>query len=952
MMTPALFGMVAALMTQAPASPAQDPAFAPDGRLAVSVNGDLWLRVPAGGPWTQLTDGPNWDHSPAWLPDGLGLVFVSDRQGAWGLFRLDISVPDAALAITATPSEWESEPSVTPEGALVFVRGRGPAARLWMRSADGAERRLTSESTDAERWPAVAPDGRRVAYVRVREGPDQLRIVWLDRDSSATVLGDRDVESPAWSPAGDRLTFTTRTGRVGVWVTPAEGGYVNLVSARRARAAWAPDGRSLALALVPPADVGYNGDPARVGDRERAATFHAAGGLWVVPAPLPPDDGSKVLESVPSSDQASHNLLTFDSVWQRVADTYFSRPGAEARLDQWHRVRERARARAAAAGSDRELETAIHALLKERPPLREPASGWAAVSSAHPVATAAGLEVLRLGGNVVDAAVAVSFALGVVEPDASGVGGYGQMLIGLAGAREPALIEFMSRAPEEATLFNAGLMEHGRYPDDGPVLATVPGTVAAMELAWRKHGSGRIAWADLVAPAIRAAEHGYVVSDGLATTLARERTHFLKYEGSQALFFPNGEPARTGDTLRNPGLAWTLRQIADGGAPAFYQGAVAQRLVADLRGKGNAMRLSDLARYFAAERLPVTGTYRGFDVYSSAPPASGGATLVAQLNLLEHHRSPKPYSEDAPSAHAMIEAWKLVPSGRGRIADPGLWPVRLEAFLSKDSASVRWRCFRADRPLAPADLRGDSPSCAAESAGASGPADEYTDQPAVDCTTDRSCHQSGTTAFVVADGGGNVVSVTQTLGTWGGNFYVTPGLGFLYNDKLASYGLDPDQYGARLPNARHGSSLAPTLVYRGEGASRRPVLAVGAAGNAWITSAVYAIVTGVLDHGWTPQQAIESPRFLIGGRGGPSPGGDPAGFVLQIEDGLAPEVTRRLRELGHDLQPISLKGELRMGYASAITVGEGSVTAGADPRRAGTAGAVACGEGAVACGRR
>ncbi|OGU01786.1 MAG: hypothetical protein A2W29_04770, partial [Gemmatimonadetes bacterium RBG_16_66_8] len=799
--------------------------------------------------------------------------------------------------------------------------------------------------TGAERWPAVAPDGHRAAYVRVREGPDQLRLIWLDSDSSVTVLDDRDLESPAWSPEGDRIVFTTRTGQGGVWVTPADGRYVNLVSARRARAAWAPDGQSLALALVPPADVAYNGDPERSGDRERAPAFLFEEAVTMIAAPAEPDAGDTPLSAAGLTiDRRAANLIAFDEVWDRVARTYFTGDAARLRRAEWERVRERHRPAAAAAADELELESVIHAMLRNRPPLREPAAGWAAVASAHPVATEAGLEMLRRGGNVVDAAVAVSFTLGVVEPDASGVGGYGQMLIARPGMAEPVLIEFMSRAPEEATLSNGALLQNGRYPDDGPVLAMVPGTVAAMELAWKRHGSGKLAWAALLEPAIRAAEQGYAVSDGLATTLAREQQHFRKYPGSRALFFRNGAPLEAGETVRNSDLAWTLRQIAEGGAKAFYDGEVARRLVSDLRGQGSAMRLTDLARYFAVERTPVSGSYRGYTVFSSAPPSSGGATLVAQLNLLEQYTPRGPYPEDAGTAHAMIEAWKLVPSSRGRIADPGLWPVNLEAHVSKDSARVRWSCYRPDRSLTPADLRGAVPACAADAPTASSrdaprPAALETD----DCSGDPDCHQSGTTAFSVADAAGNAVSVTQTLGTWGGNFYVSPGLGFLYNDKLTSYGLDPEQYGARLSAARHGSSLAPTIVMRGQGAARRPVLAAGAAGNAWITSAVYGIVTGVLDHGLTAQQAIETPRFLIGGRGFGG-GSEPEGFAILLEDGFAPAVTRRLRDLGHVLQPISLKGELRMGYAAAITLEEGGVTAGADPRRSGAAGAVRCGE--------
>jgi len=199
------------------------------------------------------------------------------------------------------------------------------------------------------------------------------------------------------------------------------------------------------------------------------------------------------------------------------------------------------------------------------------------------------------------------------------------------------------------------------------------------------------------------------------------------------------------------------------------------------------------------------------------------------------------------------------------------------------------------------------------------------------------CHAAGTTAYTVADADGNVVSVTQTLGTWGGNFYVTPGLGFLSNDKLTSYGTDPAQYGSRLPFARHGSTLAPTIAFKGN----RPVFAVGAAGNAWITSAVYQTLLGALDYDLGPQAALELPRFLPGGGGpGGAAGGANTPYNIQLEDGFAPQVVQRLRALGYDLSFVSARGELREGYGAAIRIDAKSVTAGADPRRAGIAGAV------------
>lgn len=943
--------LLAQLALSAPADSvltgAQHPAYASDGRLTVGVRGDLWLRT--GTRWTKLTSGPAWDSDPVWTTDGRAIVYATNATGHGDLYRIAIGTDGSAGAaerLTTSP-ERDAEPSVSSAGAIVFVRGTGNQARLWLRSADGGEKRVT-KGNDAERWPAWSPDGTRIAYSATREDRTRLRLRYVAGDSDRVVVEDRDAEHAAWSPTGDRIAFATRNGRAGVWVTTPDARYVNLASTRRAEPAWSPDARTLALVELPGADVGYNGDPDRVGDRTIGDPLMTTGRLWIVDAPAPLDARDAAV-ALAVGDRRRQNGDAFASVWARMDSLYFRRSAEKHR--EWLALRTRFESRALAAASDTALDVVLQELLHARPTLRDAATGRAAVSSAHPVATAAGVEMLRRGGNVVDAAVAVSFALGVVEPDASGLGGYGQMLVSLRSMARPALIEFMTRAPEEASLANGALLRRGTLPNDGPVLVNVPGTLAGMELAWKKYGSGKLQWADVIAPAIRAADSGYVVSEGLATTLATERAHFLLYPGSRALFFRDGQPLHAGDSLRNPDLARTLRLIADSGAAAFYRGDIAQRLVADLRGRGNAMRLTDLARYYAAEREPVQGSYRGYTLFSSAPPASGGPTLVSQLNMLEQRAPLRDPASDATSLHAMIEAWKLVPASRGRIADPGLWPVQIDAFVNKDSSHARWSCFSAARALTPDDIRNDSLPCAKGAAGAKDakrvslldtPSEAGGDGVESVCSdhdafaSERFCHRTGTTAFAVGDADGNAVAVTQTLGTWGGNFYVTPGLGFLYNDKLGSYGNDPDEYGARLPGARHGSTLAPTIVFRGEGSARRPVLAAGAAGNAWITSAVYSIVTGVLDQHLDVQHAIEQPRFLIGQqRGAVRPE-----YLIQVEDGFDPGVMRALEGLGHRFQPISLRGELRMGYGAAVTFGERTVTAAADPRRAGEAGAV------------
>ncbi len=942
---------VAALLLQAtlnaPATGARNPAYAPDGRLAVSVRGDLWIQS-ANGHWTRLTSGAAWDREPSWTPDGSAIVYSSDRSGRFELWRVALRSDSAAaeptpLTNSALPS---GRPAVAPDGRIYFVRGRLGAAELWVRQPDGREARLTSENA-AEESPVLTRDGSRLAYVAIANGTRQLHVRSLAGGSDTVVFTDPRLEDPAWAPDGERLSWTADGPRGGVYVIPLDGRYVNLVSARHAESAWSPDGKRLALTDIPRvANVSYNGDPDRTGDRESNLLAAPSGGLWTVDAPAAVDE--HLVEQAGAAlaiDRARHNADAFDQLWNRTAHLYYSTPDAAARLAAWQQLKSKYRPRALAAANDHDLEAVLHDMLREHPPYRQSATGRAAVSSAHPVATAAGIEMLKKGGNVVDAAVAISFTLGVVEPDASGPGGYGQMLVYLKGMDTPRLIEFMSRVPEHAGLDNTSLLHEGRLPDDGPVLVNVPGTVAAMYLAWQKYGSKHIPWADLLAPAIRAARDGYVMSEGTATTLATEREHFLKYPGSRALFFPHGEPIHAGDTLKNPDLAWTLEQIAKGGADAFYKGEIAHRLVSDLHAHGNAMDSTDMARYYAAQREPVEGSYRGYTFFSSAPPVSGGAELAAKLNLLEQYPNPKPYEDDAGTLHAMIAAWQLVPSTRNRIADPGLWPVTTEPFTNKDTARARWACFDPNKAIDPATLRGDSLSCARP--GTKTASVQLTRPPeceshGYDAKQAASCRSSGTTAFAVADADGNVVAATQTLGTWGGNFYVTPGLGFLYNDKLASYGTNPNAYGARLPFARHGSTIAPTIVFQGSGANRHAVMGLGAAGNAWITSAVYQVLTGMIDQHLDPQAALELPRFLIsggfGGRGGR--GAAPAGPTVQLEGGFAPDVIERLQALGYRTQIVSLPGELREGYGAAVRIEHGRVTAGADPRRAGTAGAV------------
>lgn len=932
------------------------PSYSEDGRLVLSVDGDIHLQKSPGEPFIRLTSGPAWDRDPVFTISGDALLFASDRDGTYSIYRMPLSADaKAGAAERLTTSLLPDRLPVEVGDRVLFVRGSGASARVWQRTRNGTVSRI-SKGTSTEQALTASSDGRYFAFITsAEEGPGagfgagllsaRRIIVKLAATQDSTVATiERDAQHLAFSPDAQRIAYATRTG---TFVAPLNGSYSNLVSSRSGELAWSPVSNMIAIVSYTETSVSYNGDPDRGLDRTAGIRFNNSDSLRFVLAPEPPDNKLTVAGVSAAASRSERNADEFARLWQRTRQLYFSAAAAATQRAQWDAAYGSLRSRAAAAQSDDELQETMYELLRKRPPLRTEASGKAAVSSAHPVSTDAGLEILKAGGNVVDAAVAVSFALGVVEPDASGIGGYGQMVIALASLPSPTLIEFMSRVPEDASLSNTSLLRNGRYPPDGPVLVNVPGTVAGMYEMWKKYGSRKLEWSELLQPAIRAAQDGYAVSEGLATTLATEREHFSKYPSSVALFFRNGEPMVAGDTVRNKDLAWVLGEIAAKGADGFYTGEVAKRYVDSLHAGGNAMKLSDMARYFANERTPVSGTYRGYTLYSTAPPVSGGAELVGRLNLLEQFRSPKLYTEDALTLHAALSAWLLVPPSRGRIADPAMWPVDIAPIINRDTAAARWNCFNESRALRPADLRGARLACAAGNARSSSiqssshNASTGTEEPVSPCGDDHAaevayCHASGTTAFVVADNDGNMVAVTQTLGTWGGNFQVAPGLGFLSNDKLTSYGTDPTQYGSRLPYARHGSTIAPTVVYR----NNRPVFAIGAAGNAWITSAIYQGIIGALDFNLGPQAVLELPRFLPGGGGGRGAGAGGGRYSIQMEDGFSPATIATLRKLGYDIQFVSMQGELREGYGAAIRINGKTVTAGADPRRSGKAGAL------------
>ncbi|WP_205502547.1 gamma-glutamyltransferase [Rufibacter psychrotolerans] len=462
------------------------------------------------------------------------------------------------------------------------------------------------------------------------------------------------------------------------------------------------------------------------------------------------------------------------------------------------------------------------------------------VVTAHPLASQVGEAVLRRGGNAVDAAVAVQFALAVVYPDAGNIGGGGFLVLRQRDGTAAAL-DYREKAPAAAHR-DMYLDPNKEVVEDlsrkGHLAAGVPGTVDGMVQAHQQYGS--LPWPELVQPAIDLARRGFPLTQKEARKLNRERKDFLRYNTRQPTFFLK-DHWREGDTVRLADLARTLERIRDKGRAGFYEGPTADLLAAEMKRGGGLITKADLAAYRSVWRTPLTGTVGPYKVISMPPPSSGGIALLQLLTIAQHYPLPEWGWNSVPAAHLMIEAERRVYADRARhLGDPDFYQVPVAGLL--DTAYIRRR------------MHGYSPTRATDSD------DVYPGVPA----PPESPH---TTHYSIVDAQGNAVSVTTTLNSNFGSKVFVGGAGFLLNNEMDDFSVKPgypnafglvgEEANAIAPGKRMLSSMTPTILEK----DGKLFMVVGSMGGSTIITTVYQIIQNVTRFGFTMQGAISAGRF-------------------------------------------------------------------------------------------
>jgi gamma-glutamyltranspeptidase/glutathione hydrolase len=520
-------------------------------------------------------------------------------------------------------------------------------------------------------------------------------------------------------------------------------------------------------------------------------------------------------------------------------------------------------------------------------------------------ATEAGVQVLKSGGNAIDAAVTVGLALAVTHPSAGNIGGGGFMLIRLAGGRT-TFIDFRERAPKAAS-HDMYLGPDGKPTQDSVIgyrAAGIPGTVRGLEYANKKYG--KKSWAELVRPAVELAAKGFPVSYGLAQGL---KTRGLeRFPESKRIFQRDGKFYEPGEIFVQPNLARTLERIEKGGSKGFYEGETAKLLAADMAKHGGLITEEDLKNYKVHERETLTGTYKGYTILTAPPPSSGGIGILQMLGMLEGTGFEKGGAGAASTIHYMTEAMRRYFADRSEhLGDSDFFKVPTVSLL--DPKYIARRRATIDPVKA-------TPSSEIKAANFSGK------------------ESNETTHYTIADEQGNIVCVTYTLNGGYGSKVTAAGLGFLLNNEMDDfaakpgvpnmYGLIQGEANSIAPGKAPLSAMTPTIVLK----DGKPVLALGSPGGPTIINSVLEVIVNVLDFGMNVQDAVNWPRFHH----------QWLPDELRMEPGYSPDTVALLKERGYTVKLVSEQGRpVSQGEVAAIHWGNGWLEGAPDPRTEATA---------------
>ena len=520
------------------------------------------------------------------------------------------------------------------------------------------------------------------------------------------------------------------------------------------------------------------------------------------------------------------------------------------------------------------------------------------VVSQNSYATDAGYQILKEGGNAIDAAVAIGFVLAVTLPRAGNIGGGGFMLIYKADSKVVSTIDYRSAAPKSATsemyLTNSGVVRFGH------LVNAVPGSVAGLLKAHNEHG--KLSLKKVLRPAIKLARNGFPVSYDLNYILEWGKDSMLINNTSKNKFYDaSNNPLSVSSIFKQPKLAKTLSLISNQGKKAFYEGEIADWIVEDALLNGGLITRNDLASYQAKDRLPIETTYRGYKIVSMAPAASGGLVLLQTLNILENFDLAEFGHNSASSIHLQSEAMLRAYSDRMRYhGDPDFFSVPVKRLLDKNYAKERSKSIKVNSKTASEDIYPGQISVVDES--------------------------PDTTHFSVIDSNGNAVSNTYTLGSsFGSGVTVSKG-GFLLNNQMRNFShyfgrsddvnLSTSSANKLEPGKRMISTQTPTLVFNPEGDL---MMILGSPGGGKIPNIIAQIISNIIDHNLGFAEAVMAPRI-----------NQRVGKNLELESGFSPDTIKLLKEIGH--QPTA---STTMGSVQAIFLSEGFLYGVSDTRRPG-----------------